>query len=310
MACAPAAPRFTATRGSDTVARLGGDEFGVLLVGRSDADVDADVVTARLVASVSQPVAVGGREVSVGASVGLARGAAGEGADVLIHNADTAMYAAKHAGKGAAAWFAPAMHAAALERAGLLADIGPALARGELWLAFQPIVALGTGRVGGLEAPVPWTYPERGPLEPAAFIPVAEASGAIVPLGRWVLGAACRTVAPVPGEPYVTVNLSGRKIDESFVDRIDEGGHDAALVRTIVALGEMLGLTTVAEGVERAAQRERLSALGCAMGQGYLFARPLDAAGVAAFLAAGGAPAVPASGAPLPEPARALASAG
>jgi diguanylate cyclase (GGDEF)-like protein/PAS domain S-box-containing protein len=351
-----------ATRGSDTVARLGGDEFGVLLRNTDNA-ADVSIVAGRLVAAMRRPVRLGDYEAVVGASIGIARGASSRDADALLRDADTAMYAAKAAGKGDYAWFDPAMHAAALARAELQADLGPALERGEFWVAYQPIVALDTGRVQGLEALARWTHPTRGALSPAAFIPVAEASGQIVPLGRWVLAEACRTVATMPGAPYITVNLSARqladpalvgdveavlhasglapgrlvleitetvlmadmagtlerlhllkalgvrlaiddfgtgysslrylqrfpvdvlKIDKSFVDRVDGDAHDAALVRTIVALGEMLGLTTVAEGIERAAQREHLGALGCRLGQGYHFARPLDAAAATAFLA-------------------------
>ena len=354
-----------ATRGSDTVARLGGDEFGVLLRGVEDA-ADVDAVAARLIAALRRPVRLGDYDTVVSASIGLARGTPAVDADALLRNADTAMYAAKDAGKGDHQWFAPAMHDALLARAEIQADLGPALARGEFWVAYQPIVALDTGRVQGLEALVRWTHPRRGQLSPAAFIPVAEASGHIVPLGAWVLAEACRTVAAMPGAPYVTVNLSGRqladpalvgavaavlrasglapnrlvleitetvlmadtagtlerlhalkalgvrlaiddfgtgysslrylqrfpvdvlKIDKSFVDRIDGDEHDTALVRTIVALGEMLGLTTVAEGIERAAQRAHLEALGCVLGQGYHFARPLDTAAALAFLAADG----------------------
>ena len=351
-----------ATRGSDVVARLGGDEFGVLLRNVDDV-AEANAVAARLVASMRRPVRLDGHDAAVSASIGLARGAPGVDADTLVRNADTAMYATKEATKGDFTWFAPAMQAALLERAEMQADLGTALERDEFWLAFQPIVALDTGRVQGLEALVRWTHPRRGPLSPATFIPVAEASGQIVPLGYRVLEEACHTVVQLPGAPYVTVNISGRqladpalvgdvaavlretrlaperlvleitetvlmadtagtldrlcelkalgvrlaiddfgtgysslrylqrfpvdvlKIDKSFVDGIDADDHDAALVRTIVALGEMLGLTTVAEGIERGAQREHLRALGCAMGQGYHFARPLDVTAVTTLLA-------------------------
>jgi diguanylate cyclase (GGDEF)-like protein/PAS domain S-box-containing protein len=349
--------------GSATVARLGGDEFGVLLVD-ADGPADVEAVAARLVAALRRPIAVGHHEATVGMSVGIACGAPGVDADGLLRNADTAMYVAKDAGKGEYVWFAPAMHDALLERAQIQVELAPALERGEFWLAYQPIVALDAAGTPGVEALLRWTHPQRGALSPAAFIPVAEASGQIVSLGRWVLQEACRTAATLPGSPYVTVNISGRqlvdpslvddvtaalrasglpaeclvleitetvlmadtagmlerlhelkalgvrlaiddfgtgysslrylqrfpvdvlKIDKSFVDRVDSDDHDAALVRTIVALGEMLGLQTVAEGIEREAQREHLRALGCGLGQGYHFARPLDAAGVAAFLQA------------------------
>jgi len=352
---------LSATRGTDSVARLGGDEFGILLSQIERAE-DVDTVAARINTAIRRPMIVAHREVVVTASIGVARGSRGADADSLLQNADTALYAAKDRGKGVYAWFAPAMHQALLARAQVQGDLGPALERDEFWLAYQPIVALSSGRVEGLEALVRWEHPVRGALSPADFISVAESSGQIVPLGRWVLKEACRTVADFPGTPYVTVNLSARqletpslvddvsaalessglapdrlfleitetvlmadtrgtlerlqalkslgvrigiddfgtgysslrylqrfpvdvlKIDKSFVDGVDRDDHDAALVRTIVALGDMLGLSTVAEGIERATQRDLLRAIGCRRGQGYLFARPLDAEGTAALL--------------------------
>jgi len=354
---------LSATRGTDSVARLGGDEFGILLSGVAN-EADVDTVAARIVSAIRRPMLVGHREIVVTASIGVARAARGADADALLQNADTALYAAKDRGKGVYAWFAPAMHHALMVRAQVQGDLGPALERNEFWLAYQPIVALSTGRVDGLEALVRWEHPVRGPLSPADFIAVAEASGQIVPLGRWVLEEACRSVASFPGTPYVTVNLSARqlenpslvedvwaalqvsrlaperlfleitetvlmadtrgtlgrlkalkalgvqlgiddfgtgysslrylqrfpvdvlKIDKSFVDGVDRDDHDAALVRTIVALGDMLGLATVAEGIERSSQRDHLRAIGCHRGQGYLFARPLDAEATTALLSA------------------------
>jgi len=353
---------LSATRGTDSVARLGGDEFGILLSQIERAE-DVDAVAARINTAIRRPMLVAHREVTVTASIGVARGARGAYADSLLQNADTALYAAKDRGKGVYVWFAPAMHQALLARAQVQGDLGPALERNEFWLAYQPIVALSSGRVEGLEALVRWDHPVRGALSPADFIAVAESSGQIVPLGRWVLKEACRTVARFPGAPYVTVNLSARqlenpslvddvsaalssshlapdrlfleitetvlmadtrgtlerlqalkalgvrlgiddfgtgysslrylqrfpvdvlKIDKSFVDGVDRDDHDAALVRTIVALGDMLGLSTVAEGIERGTQRDLLRAIGCRRGQGYFFARPLDAEGMATLLA-------------------------
>jgi diguanylate cyclase (GGDEF)-like protein/PAS domain S-box-containing protein len=352
---------LSATRGTDAVARLGGDEFGILLSQIERAE-DVDTVAARIITAIRRPMLVGPREIVVTASIGVARGERGSDADSLLQNADTALYVAKDRGKGMYVWFAPAMHQALVARAQVQGDIGPALERDEFWLAYQPIVALSSERVEGLEALVRWEHPIRGALSPADFISVAESSGQIVPLGRWVLCEACRTVARLPGTPYVTVNISARqlenpslvddvsaalegsglaperllleitetvlmadtkgtlerlqalkalgvrlgiddfgtgysslrylqrfpvdvlKIDKSFVDGVDRDDHDAALVRTIVALGEMLGLETVAEGIERGTQRDLLRAIGCRRGQGYFFARPLDALATAGVL--------------------------
>ncbi len=375
-----AARLLNATRGCDTVARFGGDEFAVLLE-RARDEADARVVADRITASLREPVRVSGpraaggdpaaaeAEARVGVSVGVAFAEPGMSADELLRNADAAMYQAKGNGKGHHAVFDPALVAAASERLALGIDLTHALARGELALAYQPVVDLATGAVTGAEALLRWRHPARGAVSPAQFIPLAEESGLIVELGRWVLEEACRAAAAWPPgadgpAPGVAVNVSGRqllradfpahvaaalaasglapgrltleitetvlmrdteagltvlrtlkalgvrlaiddfgtgysslrylqqfpvdvlKIDKSFVDGVARPGHDAALARTIVALGRTLGLRTVAEGVEHETQRERLAAMGCESGQGYLFARPADDAALRALLAA------------------------
>jgi predicted signal transduction protein with EAL and GGDEF domain len=128
----------------------------------------------------------------------VARADAGDGPEELLRNADVAMYRAKHGGKGRTELFAPEMHAALLERLALEADLRHALAAGgadQFALHFQPIVRLEDATVVGAEALVRWTHPTRGRLSPATFIPIAEASGLIVPLGSWVLREACRAGA-------------------------------------------------------------------------------------------------------------------
>jgi len=363
------------TRGFDTVARLGGDEFAVLLEGMvSPAEVGP--VVERVTEALAVPIVLAGREVIVRASIGVAHADIGsESADELLRNADVAMYRAKALGKGRHVLFEPAMHAAAIERLEVEAELRHAIATpamSGLRLAYQPVMDLGTSRLAGFEALVRWSHPVRGDIPPAAFIPVAEETGLVIAIGRWALGEACRQLAewelllprwtPTHRAPTVAVNLSGRqleddglvgelaavlattgvtpqrvtleitesaimrnteatlarlhalkrlgvrlaiddfgtgysslaylqrfpvdvlKIDKAFVDGVGRTagvaantGYDAALVRTIIALSDTLGLATVAEGIEREEQRALLAALGCRYGQGYLFARPLTA---------------------------------
>ena len=220
-----AARLLDATRGSDTVARLGGDEFAVLLERVSD-DADAVTVGERILATIRAPITVEGRQTFVGTSIGIARcGAVGaSNAAALLRDADAAMYRAKAQGKGRCAVFAPDMHAAALGKLALAADLRHALAREELVLHFQPIVALDSGRAVGAEALVRWQHPERGLVSPNEFIPFAEETGLIVPLGQWVLGEACRqaavwraagVTAPDGGPVGIAVNVSGQQIERA-----------------------------------------------------------------------------------------------
>jgi EAL domain-containing protein (putative c-di-GMP-specific phosphodiesterase class I) len=313
---------------------------------------------------------VGTRDIAVGASIGIAAARSEDGAEELLRNADLAMYQAKARGKGMYELFAPPMYEALRDRVALQADLQKALDRREFRLVYQPLVELATERVVGVEALVRWDHPTRGPVSPATFIPLAEESGMILPLGRWVLGEACRQGAAWQRlgahAPYLAVNISGRqlqhpqlvadvasalgeaglapggllleitegvvmhdteaslrrlhdlkgigvslaiddfgtgysslsylqrfpvdvlKIDKAFVDDVALGGSQAALARTIVALGETLSLRTVAEGIETAEQAGALVAMGCRVGQGYWFARPLPAAEVTAMIEGGG----------------------
>jgi diguanylate cyclase (GGDEF)-like protein/PAS domain S-box-containing protein len=216
---------LNATRGCDTVARLGGDEFAVL-VSNARADDDLCVVADRVVQALAQPVTLDAHVVVLGGSVGIARAAEGEDAAALLGNADAALYTAKHAGKGRHALFARATPSAAAERAELEAGLREALERGELRLRYQPIVDLATERVAGVEALVRWQHPARGLLAPGAFLKLAEETGLILPVGRWVLREACRQgaawQAALPGAAFtLTVNVSGRQLLEAgFVEDV------------------------------------------------------------------------------------------
>jgi diguanylate cyclase (GGDEF)-like protein len=173
-------------RASDTAARFGGDEFVVLL--HATSAEAATVVASRIIDAIGAPIMTGGREVFVGASIGIAASDWGTvSAEELLRNADVAMYRAKRAGRGQYATFEPQMHATLVERLQLEADLRLALDRGEMAVHYQPIVALATGEVTGVEALLRWNHPRRGPLVPADFIAVAEECGALVPIGMWVL---------------------------------------------------------------------------------------------------------------------------
>ncbi|WP_345450098.1 putative bifunctional diguanylate cyclase/phosphodiesterase [Deinococcus aluminii] len=218
-------------RGSDTIARLGGDEFAVLLDNPGDA-TSVMRVAQRLQVALAQPFRVMGQPLHVSASLGVTLASSQyTRVEDALRDADTAMYRAKQAGKGRAALFDESMHAEVLERLTLERDLRRALEEGELTLHYQPIMDLTALRCVGFEALLRWTHPQRGPVPPARFIPLAEASGLIVPLGRWVLDEAGRQLtawrAAHPGlsELTVSVNVSGRQLhrhaqpEEHFLNR-------------------------------------------------------------------------------------------
>ena len=180
-------------RPADTVARLGGDEFAVLL---DDEAANAEEIADRILAAFRSPFAVQGTDIVVTMSIGIASLLPHHGADDVLRNADLALYRAKAEGKACAASFEPEMHVAALRRLELEAELRRAIDgesdSGSLILYYQPIARLSTGRMAGYEALVRWRHPERGLLEPLDFISLAEETGLIIPLGRWVLDEACR----------------------------------------------------------------------------------------------------------------------
>jgi diguanylate cyclase (GGDEF)-like protein len=356
------------TRGCDTVSRIGGDEFGILL-DQVVGPEDALRVVSRVFEAMRTPVQLQGREVTVGVSIGIAHARPEDRVDELIRNADVAMYRAKDAGKGQHAVFEPSMYAAMLERLEIASDLRNAVERGEMRVLYQPIVDLRTGDVTGVEALVRWRRSAATgvDLDPAAFIPLAEETGLIVPIGRWVLEQACRQarrwqLASDDGAvPTMSVNVSARqlydpefaldvatvlgetglsperlileitesvllrneqaeerlhelkalgvrlaiddfgtgysnlsylqrfpldiiKIDRSFIAKLADS--DVGLTSLIVDLATTLKLQTCAEGIENSDQRQRLITLGCTSGQGFLFARPIEAEAVGDLLKA------------------------
>jgi diguanylate cyclase (GGDEF)-like protein len=213
------AERLTAcVRDGDTVARLGGDEFVIVLDGSDPAA--ADVVAQRMTAALGRPVHADGHELFVGASIGIADGRTGDDPSVLLRRADIAMYAAKKIAGTAHLHYDAGMAAAGTGHAGLAAELRTAIEADQLFLLYQPIVALDDGRLIGAEALVRWAHPVRGVLAPDAFLPVAERTGLTVALGRWVMRTAFRQLAEwpeAPGSPapaMLNVNVSARDLRE------------------------------------------------------------------------------------------------
>jgi diguanylate cyclase len=202
-------------RPGDTVARLGGDEFAVLIE-RGASEGGARDLADRLLEAVKKPVRIAGRDRSIGVSIGISLGASGVAdAEGLMREADIAMYVAKGEGKGGLSVFDPRRHAPVVRSIGLREDLERAIPQQQFELHYQPIVDVDTGDLAGVEALVRWNHPRRGMLSPAEFIPVAESTGAIVALGRWILDAACRQAVtwsrhghPLADGRFMSVNLS------------------------------------------------------------------------------------------------------
>lgn len=349
-------------RGEDTVARQGGDEFVVLLpdLGQLDKEVatKAEAIAEKILTELSQSYQVGHLLHHSTASIGVTL-FKGNGASVddLMKQADLAMYRAKASGRNVVRFFDPAMEAIVKVRAEMEDDLRQAIEQRQFLLHYQPQV-LDDGRITGAEVLVRWEHPTRGMVSPADFIPLAEETDLILPLGKWVLEAACNKLAAWATQPdmaamTIAVNVSAKqfrqrdfveqvlsivaqsganphrlkieltesllvdnveetiekmhrlkgrgigfslddfgtgysslsylkrlpldqlKIDQSFVREVFSDPNDAAIVRTVVALGQSLGLGVIAEGVETAAQRDFLAAAGCHAYQGYFFSKPL-----------------------------------
>ncbi|UUY03725.1 EAL domain-containing protein [Svornostia abyssi] len=230
------APRLSgAVRASDTVARLGGDEFAVLCEDLED-EREAQEMAERLGACFLRPFALGGEQQFATASVGLVVADSHTDAEELLRDADAAMYRAKEAGRGRYEVFDEGMRARAVARLQVENELRRALDREELQLFFQPIHDLQAGRIASCEALVRWNHPERGLVGPDQFIPIAEESGLIVPLGAWVLQRACRQLArwrrsvEAADSLRITVNLSARQVTQpDIVDTVAEAIEEAGL---------------------------------------------------------------------------------
>jgi diguanylate cyclase (GGDEF)-like protein len=228
-------------RSSDVIARLGGDEFVVILENAGER-IDVEAVAHDLLSALRQPMQLCGHECHTTASIGIAMFPA-DGSDVqtLTKNADVAMYLAKEDGKNGFRFFTKEVKAQSIERLMLETNLRHALERNQLSLHYQPKVDLVTGQITGVEALLRWTHPDLGMLSPMQFIPLAEETGLIVPIGRWVLKEACaqntawqhRGLRPVS----MAVNLSPRQfVDENLLQDIDGALVSCGMSPTLLQL--------------------------------------------------------------------------
>jgi len=213
----------------DTLARFGGDEFAILLSGISDGD-DAERVAQRIQNDLTLPFELDKNSSFTSASIGIALSDTGyDHPDDILRDADTAMYRAKENGKARYELFDLGMHARAVSRLKLESDLRQAVEQNEFCVHYQPIVALDSERLAGFEALVRWNHPERGLVHPAEFVPAAEETGLIVPIGLWVLEEACATLhkwqqqSPCHRSLTLSVNLSARQLSQlDLVDQVKQ----------------------------------------------------------------------------------------
>ncbi len=266
-------------RATDTVVRLGGDEFVAVL---ADLPRTADAVTPtlqRIIDTIARPVVLGDRDVQISCSMGLATYPAdGASADDLLTNADAAMYRAKDMGRNNFQFYRAEMNGSRHQRLALQEGLRHAVARDELFLVYQPQVDLRTRRIIGVEALLRWRHPELGLVSPASFIPLAEESGLIVPIGDWVVQAACRQnkAWQDAGLPPITmaVNVSARQFRQvEWIDRVAEALRTSGLAASSLELEltESLIMQDLKQAVEK---MQQLRAMGLALaiddfGTGY-----------------------------------------
>jgi diguanylate cyclase (GGDEF)-like protein/PAS domain S-box-containing protein len=264
----------TLLRPEDTLARLGGDEFALLLL--DPRPKFGQLVADRILGVMAQPIRLRHRQVSVGASIGLAEAREGDSVEDLLRNADTAMYAAKENGKNRVERFRPEMFTEALKRLEIDADLRTAIDNGQLFLHYQPVIDLTSGNMHSVEALMRWKHPQRGLVPPSVFIPIAEETGSIVELGRWALQTAIAFAATIPAaeELRVNVNLSARQLDDpTLVALISQelSMRNVEPQRLVLEVTE----SVVVNEVDRAIARlQEFKALGCLLalddfGTGY-----------------------------------------
>ncbi len=353
-------------RETDTVARVGGDEFCAILPGQTDTKGSAEACR-RIRKSFSSPFLIDGQMVNVTASLGISLFPIdGETPEVLVKNADIAMFRAKSDGRDTFQAFAEEMSVEVTQRARMENELRAAVANNEFVVHFQPEVDLGTGRIVGAEALVRWQSPGGELILPPQFIPLAEEMGVIVPMSEFVIRTACLQVKEWKSRGFspfrVSVNVSARlfqkydlagvildilketdvgpesleleitesvaiqnmeetlktlraldgfsirvamddfgtgysslaclrkfpirllKIDQTFIRELERSAEDQSIVKAILAMAGALNIEVLAEGVERAEQKDLLKAFGCRLAQGFHFGRPMPAAEFTALL--------------------------
>jgi len=202
-------------RNEDTVARQGGDEFIIMLCTINHPG-DAGIIAQKLISSLTQPFYIHGKELHIGASIGIAiYPDDGDSMELLLKNSDIAMYHAKESGRGNYQYFLAKMNEQAAEKQALSSDLRHAVARNELFLVYQPVVEMISGSITGMEVLLRWQHPVLGMVSPLKFIPLAEESGLILPIGEWVLRSACRQIQEWRTlgyeVPRLAINLSAKQ---------------------------------------------------------------------------------------------------
>ncbi|MEJ7759308.1 MAG: EAL domain-containing protein [Gemmatimonadaceae bacterium] len=279
-------------RPEDTVARLSGDEFAILLESIAEPS-DAGIVAERIEEALSFPVSLAGAEVATSASMGIVTSSmAHDQPEQLLRSADMAMYRAKAAGRARYEMFDRAMHTDALTRVQLESDLRRAVVRREFRLYYQPLVSLRTGRITGLEALLRWDHPERGLVPPAEFIAIAEETGLIVPVGRWVLAEACRQLMVwqamrVDAQLTMSVNLSVKQFSQpDLLDQISRAiarsGVAAHCLRLEITESAIIDkgryATAILAGIKRLGAQVYLDDFGTGYSSlSYLHGLPIDA---------------------------------
>jgi len=256
-------------RPGDTVARLGGDEFAILLDSFDSGSSDARRIAQRILDALDVSFIIAGRDINVRASLGIAMTEVGhDGAESLLRDADVAMYAAKADGKGRYEVFEEHMRALVIDRLELKADLRGAVEHDQIDVHFQPLVALASGRVVGAEALARWAHPARGTIAPDDFIPIAEETGHIVPIGRMILRRACaqarrwQTQVPGAAEMAVHVNVSARQLQQHSLLADVTGALDASGLAPRSLVLEITESTLVGDSEATISRLQALRELG------------------------------------------------